>query len=285
MLSALRQASRPAILVMRNSSRFASQSALKVEVIDEQKGIGEICLQNPPVNSLHSELLTGLADGVKTLEKDGCRAFLLSSAIPGIFSAGLNLLEMHNQERQDLLNYWARVQNMFLTLYGTRLISIACITGAAPAGGCLLSTSCDYRLMLDHPKAVIGLSESLVGLPVPDWMRINFCDVVGRRHTDLGLQMGILFPAQEALRIGLVDELASSPEELRQRALQKLEHFLKVPDVGREFSKTASTEPLISYLSGRLQKDAELFVDNISQERVQKQLGKHLVSLKNKKKN
>ena len=49
-------------------------------------------------------------------------------AIPGIFSAGLNLLEMYGQERQDLLNYWARVQRMFLTLYGTRLITVACIT-------------------------------------------------------------------------------------------------------------------------------------------------------------
>ena len=42
-------------------------------------GIGEICMQNPPVNGLHSGMLEGLTDSVKSLEKDGCRAFLLTS--------------------------------------------------------------------------------------------------------------------------------------------------------------------------------------------------------------
>ena len=60
-------------------------------------------------------------------------------------------------------------------------------------------------------------------------MRINFCDVVGRRQTDLALQMGTLFTPQQALSIGLVDQLAGSPEELRQEALKKLDQFLKVP--------------------------------------------------------
>ena len=41
--------------------------------------------------------------------------------------------------------------------------------------------------------------------------------------------MGMLFPAKEALRIGLVDEVAESPERLRQMALERLDGFLKVP--------------------------------------------------------
>ena len=58
---------------------------------------------------------------------------------------------------------------------------------------------------------------------------MNFCDVVGRRRTDLALQMGMLFSAKEALRIGLVDEVAETPERLRQMALERLDGFLKVP--------------------------------------------------------
>ena len=42
-------------------------------------GIGEVCLQNPPVNTLNSDMLTRLVEGVNTLEKDGCRALLLTS--------------------------------------------------------------------------------------------------------------------------------------------------------------------------------------------------------------
>lgn len=284
MWNTLRMVCKPADSVMRGTSRLASQGGLKVEVINEKKGIGEICLQSPPVNSLTSDMLTGLADGVTQLEKDGCRALLLTTGLPTVFSGGLNFLEMYGREKPDLLEYWGRVQRMFLTLYSTRLITVACITGAAPAGGCLLSTSCDYRLMLEHPKTMIGLSEALVGIPVPDWMRINFCDVVGKRQTDLSLQMGLLYPAQQALALGLVDQVADSPEQLRQLALGKLDQFLTIPDVGREASKRDSTGPLVSYLSGKLQEDAEIFANAIALERVQVQMGKHLQSLKNKNK-
>ena len=48
--------------------------------------------------------------------------------------------------------------------------------------------------------------------------------------------------------------------------------------------KKASTEPLSSSLSGKLQEDAETFAAGISQEHVQIQMGKYLQSLKNRKK-
>ncbi|XP_037073703.1 enoyl-CoA delta isomerase 1, mitochondrial-like isoform X2 [Pollicipes pollicipes] len=263
--------------------RMSTQELLKVDIINEKQGVGEICMQKSPVNSLDRAMLAGLVDSISRLERDGCRALLITSGVRGIFSAGLNLLDLYDQQKEDLLQYWGMVQEMFLRLYGTSMLTVACITGAAPAAGCLISTSCDYRLMLDQPKTVIGLNESLVGLPVPDWMRMNFCDVVGRRQTDLALQMGLLFPARDALRIGLVDQVADSPEQLREAALQRVAQFLKVPDEGRVPSKRISTEPLLSYLSGRRQKDAELFVTSLSQESVQAVMGKYLEALRNKK--
>jgi len=274
---------RPVLMRVAAMSAQPVQEPLKVSVIDEKKGIAEICLQKPPVNSLDRGMLTDLAEGVRRLEGDGCRGLLVTSGVRGIFSAGLNLPDLYNQQKPDLIEFWGMVQQMFLNFYSSSMVTVACISGAAPAAGSLIATSCDYRILLNQPKTVIGLNESLVGLPVPDWMRMNFCDVVGRRQTDLALQMGLLFPPPEALRIGLVDELAESGSLLREQALKKMEHFLKVPDVGRVASKRISTEPLVSYLSGRRQKDAELFVAGVSQEGVQAVMGKYIAALKNKK--
>lgn len=41
--------------------------------------------------------------------------------------------------------------------------------GACPAGGCLLSLTCDYRVLADNPKYLMGLNETLLGIVAPFW--------------------------------------------------------------------------------------------------------------------
>lgn len=41
--------------------------------------------------------------------------------------------------------------------------------GASPAGGCLMALSCDYRVMADNPKYVMGLNETQLGIVAPFW--------------------------------------------------------------------------------------------------------------------
>lgn len=57
------------------------------------------------------------------------------------------------------------------------------------------------------------------------------------------LQLGLLYPAQEALKIGLVDEVVQSNEEARKRAVQVLQEYMKIPSEfgggGRMFATTA----------------------------------------------
>ncbi|TNN61616.1 Enoyl-CoA delta isomerase 1, mitochondrial [Liparis tanakae] len=41
--------------------------------------------------------------------------------------------------------------------------------GSSPAGGCLMSMTCDYRIMADNPRYSIGLNETQLGIVVPFW--------------------------------------------------------------------------------------------------------------------
>lgn len=41
--------------------------------------------------------------------------------------------------------------------------------GSSPAGGCLLSMTCDYRIMADNPRYSIGLNETKLGIVAPFW--------------------------------------------------------------------------------------------------------------------
>ena len=69
-----------------------------------------------------------------------------------------------------------------------------------------MSLCCDYRVM-QGPKFTIGLNETLLGIVAPFWFKDTMLNTVGQRQTELALQLGTLFTADQALSIGLVDKV------------------------------------------------------------------------------
>ena len=80
-------------------------------------------------------------------------------------------MSMYGRTDDELRAYWTHVQDMWLSLYMAPIPMIAAVNGAAPAGGCLMALSCDYRVMAQHPKFNIGLNETLLGIVAPTWVR------------------------------------------------------------------------------------------------------------------
>ena len=78
-----------------------------------------------------------------------------------------------------LANIWKPllelISQFFLTTFTSNLPVIAAINGAAPAAGCVLACCSDYRIMINHPKFIIGLNEVKMGLAVP-WSGIKSRD-------------------------------------------------------------------------------------------------------------
>lgn len=70
----------------------------------------------------------------------------------------------------------------------------------------------------------IGLNETKLGLVAPTWFIASMQNVIGQRHSELALTSGKLFTTEEALRIGLIDEIAESSED----AMLKSRAFFKV---------------------------------------------------------
>ena len=96
----------------------------------------------------------------------------------------------------------------------------------------MLSLCCDYRVMArsqDPQKPyAIGMNETQVGLAVPDGAQQLMRRVVGRHRAERLLVAGSMVPAEDALRIGLVDELAEV-EHVLPRAIAWLESLLRLP--------------------------------------------------------
>ena len=163
-------------------------------------------LQRPPVNSLNLELLASFADSLAEAEGDkACRAVVLASSSPKVFSAGLDITEMHDPDPERLRSFWRTLQGVWLKLSTSRVATVAAIEGHSPAGGCMLAMSCDWRVMsltdggADGRPLTIGLNETKLGIVAPFWFADTMAYVVGSRQTDLLLQTGALLTTEQAL--------------------------------------------------------------------------------------
>ncbi|KFP07919.1 hypothetical protein N300_06824, partial [Calypte anna] len=246
-------------------------------------GVALMKFKSPPVNSLSLEFLTEFCISLEKLENDrACRGVILTSAVPRIFSSGLDITEMCGKSTEHYAEFWRAVQEMWLRLYGSNMVTVAAVNGSSPAGGCLMALSCDYRIMGENPKFSIGLNEAQLGIVAPFWFKDTFVNVVGHRIAESSLQLGSLYPAPEALRLGLVDELVPE-EKLQEKAAAVMAQWLALPDHARQLTKSMMRKAVLDRLAAHREEDVQNFISFISKESIQKSLRMYMEMLKKKK--
>ncbi|XP_042361771.1 enoyl-CoA delta isomerase 1, mitochondrial [Plectropomus leopardus] len=270
----------PVLVAQRRSS--STSPKIKVD-FDQSTGVAVMCLQNPPVNSLSLDFLTELCIRVEKLEMDkSCRGLIITSSQPKVFSAGLDIMDMYGKSQEHCREFWRAVQDMWLKLYGSNMVTIAAINGSSPAGGCLMSLTCDYRIMADNPRYTIGLNETLLGIVAPPWFKDTMSNVIGHRHTEMALELGLLFNPSEALRIGLVDQLVPEDQVLTA-ATQTMTKWLAIPDYARQLTKSMMRKQTIDKLASNRDADIQHFVNFITKDSIQKSLGVYMEMLKKRR--
>ncbi|KAG2373967.1 hypothetical protein C9374_011632 [Naegleria lovaniensis] len=240
-----------------------------------------ISLCSKPVNSLTQPMMQGIIDAIELVEKNkAMNAIIFTSAVPKIFTAGLDLKSMYQVPKDKFIEFWSTLQKFFLKVYICPLFTISLINGQCFAGGCLFSLACDYRII--HNDYSIGLNETKFGLVPPNW----FCDayetVIGKRQCELHIQLGTLHTAQEALKIGLVDEVHTDFEVMKNSAIMQVKKWNKVHQVARRASKYVLRKPLYDKITEISKSDIEFASNWVGSPEVQKALGTYLQSLQKK---
>lgn len=228
-----------------------------------------------------------ISASIREAEADhAIQAMVLQSAKPAVFSAGLDLTEMYQPDPKRLREFWTAFQQVYLDLYGSRLACIAALEGAAPAAGCMLALSCDYRIMASTTstsKPTIGLNESRLGIVAPPFLARQFIDTVGRRQAELGLSLGILYSPEEALHIGLVDQVVPA-EQVRSAAHETAVQWSKIPPMARVASKRLVRAESLKQLERNRLEDVDNFVSVITSEAAQQGLAAYLEMMSQKRK-
>ncbi|XP_029914854.1 enoyl-CoA delta isomerase 1, mitochondrial [Myripristis murdjan] len=266
------------------SQRRNDSTSSKINVdFDRSTGVAVMRMQSPPVNSMSLDFLTEFSISLEKLEMDkSCRGLIITSSLPKIFSAGLDIMEMYGKSPESCGVFWKAVQEMWLKLYGSNMVTIAAINGSSPAGGCLMSLACDYRIMAENPRYSIGLNETQLGIVAPFWFKDTMVSTVGHRTTEVALELGLLYSAPEALRVGLVDQLVPEDQVL-QTATDTMAKWLAIPDHARQISKSMMRKPTIDKLMSNREADIQNFVTFITKDSIQKSLRMYLEMLKKRK--
>lgn len=248
--------------------------------MDTKTGVATLKLNRPPVNSLNLEFLTEIEILLEKLENDrSCRGLILTSSNNKIFCAGLDIMEMYKPQVDRLTAFWHALQDVWISLYGSRLVTIAAVNGHSPAGGCLLAMCCDYRIMVE--KFTIGLNETQLGIIPPFWFVDTMKNVVGYRQTELACQKGLMLTSDQALGIKLVDEVVT-PEIIMEKAQNEMQSWLKIPDHARQLTKMQMRKGTIDKLLTKREEDIQNFVSFITKDSVQKTLEFYLAQMKSK---
>jgi len=177
-----------------------------LRIIDHDQ-LREIRMDRPPANALNLDMVTSLNDAMAAASEDGVPGLVLSGR-EGMFSGGLDVPELLGEPRPVIADFWQRFFALTRALADAPMPVAAAITGHAPAGGAVLALHCDYRVgALGNWK--IGLNEVQVGLAVPSTILQALADQVGLRRARHLTTAGRMVEMNEALEIGLVDELVA----------------------------------------------------------------------------
>lgn len=147
------------------------------------------------------------------------RLLIIRAAEPGAFCAGADIKELlANKDNAE----WraanqAAINRVQYKLARFALPTIAFVEGDCVGGGCGIALACDLRVATEHAR--FGITPAKLGLVYPLHDVKLLTDLVGPGQAKRILYTGSLIDADEALRIGLIEKLASDFDEIAGQLL------------------------------------------------------------------
>jgi enoyl-CoA hydratase/carnithine racemase len=216
----------------------ASASSSPILLREDQGGIAVLTLNRPQArNSLSEALLEALGDTLSAIAHDRAVRAVVLAALGPAFSAGHDLKELnaHRSEEDRGRAYFKRIMGLCSRVMQqiVRLPQpvIASVHATATAAGCQLVASCDLAIASQAAKfATPGVN---IGLFCSTPM-VALSRNVSRKHAMQMLLTGDLISADEAARIGLVNQVVPAGQErataikLAEKIAAKSTHTVKI---------------------------------------------------------
>jgi methylglutaconyl-CoA hydratase len=220
--------------------------------INHAEGIATLTLNRPDKrNAISYELIGELIRALEEVKNSSARVLIVTGAGKA-FSAGLdldNLKALIGRTPEQNLEDSRVMVSLFRALYEFPKPTIAAVNGAAIAGGTGLALLCDFTLAV--PEAKFGYTEVRIGF-VPAIVSTFLLRQVGEKIARDLLLTGRIFGAEEALRIGLLNEIVS-PEKLMDRARALAAQLMESSPLSLAYTKRLLTDHARAELDAQIE--------------------------------
>lgn len=182
----------------------------------------QIQLKRPPVNAINHQLVMELQHALKACAEK--KLAVLITGAPGIFSAGLDVIELFGYDRAQMRAFFEDFMQLHQDIVCYPEPLVVAITGHCPAGGTVLALGADWRVMADGAYQ-IGLNEMAVNIQITEALIRGYSFWLGEGQAHQAIIEGKLFIPEEALKLGLIQEVTDL-ESVEQRAAVKIQQYL-----------------------------------------------------------
>ncbi|MGE5822105.1 MAG: enoyl-CoA hydratase-related protein [Nitrososphaerota archaeon] len=217
-------------------------STLKYVLLEPMGDVAIIKINRPEaLNSMNIDVIWELS---KTLDIVGVDNNIKAVIITGVgeksFCAGADISYMVNITPIDAEKYASAAQSVLNKIERLEKPVIAAINGFALGGGCELALVCDIRICSSNAK--IGQPEVTIGIP-PGWGGTQrLLRIIGPAKAKEMIFTGKMIAAEEAYRIGLVNDVIRLTQE----------ELLEAASDGDEFKRKEHEKELAKLLNKKL---------------------------------
>lgn len=184
--------------------------------ITTQGPIGVVELNKPPHNFFDHTLIAAIADAWEAFEATPSIRVIVLCASGQSFCAGADFADKSTREKKRSIKQTNPLYAEAVRLYACTKPVVAAIEGAAIGGGLGVALTADFRIA--GPQAKFSANFNRLGFHPGFGLSFTLPHLIGKQQAAKLLYTGARISAEQALHIGLVDEMVAQ-DQVRARAL------------------------------------------------------------------
>lgn len=224
---------------------------------EEKDSMGFLTINKPEVlNALDAQVLDEIDSVLEQIEEKCSIQVLILTGAGRAFAAGADIGAQSVLDMEGGRAWGKRGSAIFRRLELLSIPTIAAVNGFALGGGCELAMACD--MILASSKAKFGQPEVGLGITPGFSGTQRLPRLVGKTKAMELILTGEMINAQEALRIGLVNEV-TEPEQLMDRAKELAKKIQKNGPLSVKYAKAAIARGMQVDMDSAIALENELF--------------------------
>ncbi|MEW6057590.1 MAG: enoyl-CoA hydratase-related protein [Bdellovibrionota bacterium] len=233
-------------------------------LVEEQGSIVIAKLNRPKaLNALNSQTLVEFSKLLTQLSSQGgITALVVTGAGEKAFIAGADISEMSTMSADQALGFARKGQQVTMQLESFPAPVIAAVNGFALGGGCEMALACDF--IIASRNAVFGQPEVALGLITGFGGAVRLAEYVGWPMARELIYSGRRIPAEEALRVGLVNRVVEQEKLLEEALVIAKEISANSPAAVRKVKWAMNRIRSESQVASKLEIEAKAFSETFN---------------------